>query len=324
MNRERTQKFPLRVFNVSHRYPVKTGRATGCSGPTSTSTSIPQTTPTPTSTPAQFALQQVAVDCQPSTITGILGPNGSGKSTLLRIMGGLERPSCGHVLVNGRDLATIKTRELATMIAFFPQDTTRNLPLTVGQLVLLGREPLREHKRGWFDTSEDIQAATSAMERAGITHLANRPLSTLSGGEMQRAWLAKMLAQAPRILLLDEPVNHLDIGSQIEILDLVVQTAHASSITVIMVLHDLNLAAQYCDQIILLGGGQKIASGTPEQVLTPPILEKLYRVRLASNNSADDHDGVMSFIPVSMEAKKKRKLKIKAERDTNDTSSKNA
>ncbi|HAI20547.1 MAG TPA: heme ABC transporter ATP-binding protein [Clostridiales bacterium UBA8153] len=210
------------------------------------------------------------------TVLGITGPNGSGKTTLLRALSRVHRPRSGQVLLEGRDLYTLPHREVARTMAVCSQPGQVDVELTVEELVLMGRYPHLEGLRG--EGEADFAAVRHALEVTATGHLAARLVTTLSGGERQRVQLARALAQEPRLLLLDEPTSHLDIGFQVEIMDLIARLNGTMQVTVIMVLHDLNLAARYCRSLVMLKEGQVRASGEPAQVLEPGLLEAVYGI----------------------------------------------
>ncbi|GIG25420.1 ABC transporter ATP-binding protein [Cellulomonas denverensis] len=205
-------------------------------------------------------------------VLGLLGPNGSGKTTLLRCLYGGLRPAAGDLRLDGEDLARLSVRDLARRVAVVVQEHGDDPPMPVAQMVLLGRTP---HHRGPARTTrEDLAIATDALCRVGGLHLADREFADLSGGERQRVLLARALTQSAGHLLLDEPTNHLDVRYQHEVLDLV----RRLGVTVVVVLHDLNLAAAYCDRVLLLADGRVRAAGTPAEVLVPEVLEPVYRL----------------------------------------------
>ncbi|MBK8269133.1 MAG: ABC transporter ATP-binding protein [Planctomycetes bacterium] len=215
----------------------------------------------------------------------IVGPNGAGKSTLLRLAAGLRSPSSGRVLIDGSDLRAIPPRELARRLAFLPQNPQSDFPLPVADVVLMGRFP---HRRfGLFENAADRMVADEVMALTQTRQFADRTLSSLSGGEAQRVHVASALAQQPSILLLDEPTAALDLQYQLSIFELVRTLAVERQKLVVVVTHDLNLAARFCTHILLLHDGRCIATGTPADVLKPSILEPVYGVRMGTASTAD-------------------------------------
>jgi iron complex transport system ATP-binding protein len=222
----------------------------------------------------RLVLDGVTIAPRPGETIGLLGPNGSGKSTLLRLLSGVLAPSAGVVTLDERPLARTGRRALARRIATVQQNAHTQTELTVREVVALGRIP---HRRAWAPMSAvDLEAVRGALERAGLTDLADRSWHTLSGGERQRAQIARALAQEPEELLLDEPTNHLDIQYQIDLLELVA----GLPVTSVIALHDLNLAAMYCDRLLVLRQGRVVAEGTPSQVLTASLIGAVYGVRV--------------------------------------------
>ncbi|QNS02614.1 ABC transporter ATP-binding protein [Streptomyces xanthii] len=218
-------------------------------------------------------LDGVCLAPKPGSVTGVLGPNGSGKSTLLRLLAGVLAPTAGVVTLDGEPLAGVGRREAARRIALVQQQSDTQVELTVADVVRLGRIP---HRRAWSPASAaDERAVRSALERSGLADRADRPWHTLSGGERQRVQIARALAQEPRELLLDEPTNHLDIQHQLELLDLV----RSLDLTCVVALHDLNLAATYCDEVVVLRAGRVVTAGTPGAVLTEELVADVYGVR---------------------------------------------
>jgi iron complex transport system ATP-binding protein len=215
------------------------------------------------------------------SVTGLLGPNGSGKSTLLRLVAGVGGTLPGRATASGTvrwreaDLHALRPRERARRVAIVEQDARTDVALTVRDAVLLGRTP---HRSRWArDSPADHAVVQSALEAVDLVGLADRELSTLSGGERQRVHLARALAQAPELLLLDEPTNHLDIQAQLAALRLV-RRATGGGTTAVVALHDLNLAAAYCDRAVLLSRGRVVAAGDVADVLVPEVLDPVYGV----------------------------------------------
>ncbi|EKX64035.1 ABC transporter ATP-binding protein [Streptomyces ipomoeae] len=230
----------------------------------------------------------VTLALRPGETVGLLGPNGSGKSTLLRLLAGVLAPTAGVVTLDGCPLPEVGRRATARRIATVEQHAHTQTELTVRDVVALGRVP---HRRAWTPVSAaDAEAVTAALERTGLTDLADRSWHTLSGGERQRAQIARALAQEPRELLLDEPTNHLDIQHQLDLLDLVVSLP----VTTVIALHDLNLAAMYCDRLLVLRDGHAVAEGTPADVLTPPLIKEVYGVH--AEVTTEDNHPVIRFL----------------------------
>ncbi|MFB7514727.1 ABC transporter ATP-binding protein [Streptomyces sp. NPDC056144] len=218
-------------------------------------------------------LDGVTLAPRPGTVTGLLGPNGSGKSTLLRLLAGVLAPDTGVVTLDGEPLDRLGRRTVARRLAAVEQQADTQVDLTVLDVVRLGRVP---HRRAWTPASAaDETAVRSALDRTGLADKAHRAWRTLSGGERQRAQIARALAQEPRELLLDEPTNHLDIQHQLDLLGLV----SGLRLTAVVALHDLNLAAMYCDRLVVLAEGRVVARGTPEEVLTEELVAEVYGVR---------------------------------------------
>jgi cobalamin transport system ATP-binding protein len=222
-------------------------------------------------------LKDVAFEAMEGEIIGILGPNGSGKTTLLRCMNRALSPSKGTVLVEEKEIGTMSRKEIANEMAVVPQNCIITFPFTSLEIVLMGRNPSMDRFKR--ETKEDIEIVKTAMEATGVTALAARTMNQLSGGERQRVIIARALAQQPKIMLLDEPTLHLDVNHQMEIMELVSELAHKEKLTVIMVSHDLNLAARYCDKIILLDGGSVLAAGSVPEVLTQSNVEQVFKIR---------------------------------------------
>jgi iron complex transport system ATP-binding protein len=204
------------------------------------------------------------------SFAGLLGPNGSGKSTILKAIYRAHRPAAGQVLVDGHDLLALRPRDAARRIAVVAQEFTLEFDFTVAELVMIGRTP---HKRAFDRDDETDRALTEeAIEKVGCQHLAHRGFNTLSGGEKQRVLIAQALAQGADHLILDEPTSHLDIRYQVEILELVA----GLGITVLAAIHDISLAALFCDTVHLIAGGQLVTGGPPQQVLTAATVRAAY------------------------------------------------
>ncbi|MFM8541131.1 MAG: ABC transporter ATP-binding protein [Nitrospira sp.] len=213
-------------------------------------------------------------------IVGLLGPNGSGKSTVLKLLAGLLMPQDGVVHIYDRPLAHLPPDELARAVAFVPQQQPAWFPFTIAEVVLMGRFPHHRARGGWlgfgWETREDLCQAEAAMEIMDVMHLAGRSIDDVSGGERQRALIARALAQAPAILLLDEPTAFLDLSHQVEICQALRRLHDDRGLTVVWASHDLNLASQYCDRLLLLDRGSVARIGTPAEVLRSDLITSVY------------------------------------------------
>ena len=222
---------------------------------------------------------------------GLIGPNGSGKSTLLRMLYRVLRPDAGCVLLEGRNIQDMTAREFAAQVAVLAQESPHSFDFTVREAVMMGRIP---HQSPWAgDSAQDLACMRQALARVGASALQERSFSSLSGGEKQRVLVARALAQQPRLMLLDEPTNHLDIRHQLELMSLVRRLDIGS----IVALHDLNLAAHYCDRLYLMEQGRIVAEGTPAQVLTPATIARVYGVAADVDIHAATGRLRISFIP---------------------------
>ncbi len=217
-------------------------------------------------------VRDITVEVEPGQTVGLIGPNGSGKSSLLRCLAGLRAPTSGAVRYDGEDIAGWDSREIARRLAFVEQAAEGDGDLRVADVVALGRTPFRDRWRGL--TSADHAIVDAALDHLDLEHLRHRNWKELSGGERQRAHIARAFAQRPRAVLLDEPTNHLDIRHQLELMSLLTGTDQ----TVLVALHDLALAARYCDRLLLLSGGELAADGPPDEVLTGDRLREVYEV----------------------------------------------
>ena len=219
-------------------------------------------------------LHNISFQASPGEMLGIIGPNGSGKSTLIRGMTRLISPSAGQIFLDGRDVADISRSELARMMAVVPQNPSLPELFTAFEVVLMGRTPHLKLFR--YETADDLLIVTKAMEVTKTLHLADRRIGELSGGERQRLTIARALAQEPTVMLLDEPTAHLDINYQIETFDLARRLCLEQNLIVVTALHDLNLAAQFCDQLILLNKGEIHCHGSPEAVINSQTIMEVY------------------------------------------------
>lgn len=225
-------------------------------------------------------LSKVDIAFGEGEVTGLLGHNGSGKSTLLKVLARQVVPSHGRVTLEGRDLARTGTREFSRTVGYLQQHPPATDGLTVRELVALGRYPWRG-PFGRYSRADD-RLIDQAIADTGLDQFSERSVDTLSGGERQRAWIALLLAQQTRCLLLDEPIAALDVRHQIETLRLIQRLARERSLTVVMVLHDVDLAARFCDRLVALrrgeSGGELIADGCPAKIMTSEVLHEIYSI----------------------------------------------
>jgi len=217
-------------------------------------------------------LHAISLQVQQGEIVGLIGPNGSGKSTLLKNMYRLLKPQQGQIILYEQDIRTQTDKEIAKKMAVVGQESPVLFDFSVRDIVAMGRAP--HQKLFAMDAKEDAVIIERSLAQAGISHLAERDFSSLSGGEKKRAIIARALTQQASLLILDEPTNHLDIKHQLQVMDLI----DSLELTVLAALHDLTIAATYCDRIYVLQHGHVVASGTPEDVLTPQLLQDVFEV----------------------------------------------
>jgi len=239
----------------------------------------------------RLVVDGVSLRPAPGTTVGLLGPNGSGKSSLIRLLQGAARPDTGAVELDGVPLATQSRRTVARRIATVTQHAETDAALTVRDVVELGRIPHRTVLGG--DRTRDADAVDGALRQVGLSDRADASWHRLSGGERQRAQIARALAQEPTELLMDEPTNHLDIKHQLELLRLVAELP----VTTVVALHDLNLAAAYCDTVLVLAAGRAVAAGSPEDVLTEDLVADVYGVRARRTTRPDTGRVALLFDP---------------------------
>lgn len=220
----------------------------------------------------KIILNKLSFSISQGEFVGVIGPNGAGKSSLLRCLYGKNIPSSGNIDFNHTPLSSYNRKALAKKIAVVLQEPPTHFELSVLDVIRMGLIPNKNLLS--FDTEDDFSAIIDAATKVDLLDKLKQPFNALSGGEKQRAMIARAILQSPQLLLMDEPTNHLDIRHQIEVLDL----AASMGITVMVSIHDLNLAAAYCDRLILLDEGKIIADGTPEQVLTKEILQQVFKV----------------------------------------------
>ncbi len=225
---------------------------------------------------AEWILKDISLTIGRGELWGILGPNGSGKTTLLNLIDGIISPQKGAIKIEGIAVGKIQRRNLAKLIAVVPQETAWIFPLTVEEVVLMGRTP--HLGRCEFESKQDFDVARSAMEATDVLGFSSRLIQSLSGGERQRVLIARALAQQPKMLLLDEPTSSLDIAHQIRIFELLRRLSEESGLTVLAATHDMNLASLYCNRIALLHKGDFYSNGTPEEALTQKSIRDVYGV----------------------------------------------
>ncbi|MEC0248219.1 ABC transporter ATP-binding protein [Paenibacillus chitinolyticus] len=219
-------------------------------------------------------LKDIRFEVKPGEFFGIIGPNGSGKSTLLRLISGVDPLTEGRILLQGREVAGYSRKELARWLAVLQQDALPPLGFTVREVVEMGRFPFQN----WLGEDREDAAALidRIMRRLDLEPLADRTVENLSGGQKQRVALAKVMAQEPRLLLLDEPTTYLDIGYQMQLMDYVRQWQREEGLTVVAVLHDLNLASLYCERLLVVHEGEGISIGTPEEIMRSELILDVY------------------------------------------------
>ena len=228
----------------------------------------------------EWHLHRVSFDVAHGEVLGIIGPNGSGKTSLLKLLARLLRPHAGTIRLFGSDVADMPQDEVARMAAVVPQESHHMFDYTIVETVLMGRFPHRRSSGlGLFswEGEEDLHLANQAMEELDVLHLAGRSIHEVSGGERQRAVIARALTQEPRVVLLDEPTAFLDLNHQVEICRILRRLNEQRGLTVVLVSHDLNMASQYCDRLMLIDSGRVVRHGSPEAVLRPDVLTDVYR-----------------------------------------------
>jgi iron-siderophore transport system ATP-binding protein len=222
-------------------------------------------------------VEGLTVDVAAGAVTAIVGPNACGKSTLLRGLARLMSPSGGQVILDGSDITRLRTKDVARRLGLLPQSSIAPEGITVADLVSRGRFPHQTMLRQF--SRDDQRAVADAMAATGVTAIAGRPVDQLSGGQRQRVWIAMVLAQQTPLILLDEPTTFLDIAHQIELLDLFGELNAEQGRTIVAVLHDLNHACRFADQIIAMKAGTIVAQGNPAEVITAPLVEEVYGLK---------------------------------------------
>ncbi len=224
----------------------------------------------------KYVLEGATVEIRPGEILGILGQNGSGKTTLLKNLNRNLSPESGAVYLDGEDLVDMTKNDIARSIATVPQGNEIRFSFTVEDIISMGRMPFQKQFAG--ESSEDMEIIEEAMRDTNLLEMRDRHINEMSGGERQKVIIARALAQTPKYLLMDEPTNHLDINAQFEVLDLVSDLARKKGISVVLVSHNLPMAARYCDRIALIKDRRVMCEGTPEEVLTPENMRDVFSV----------------------------------------------
>ncbi|MCP4050576.1 MAG: ABC transporter ATP-binding protein [bacterium] len=240
-------------------------------------------------------LHDISFSVEEGDFLGIIGPNGSGKSTLLRLLTRVLKPDKGRIFFKNQNLTEIDLKALFRKVAFVAQDTQFNFAFNVWDIVLMGRIP--HLRRLQVEKEHDFLIAEKALNMTDSIHLKYKRIDKLSAGEKQRVIISRALAQEPRLLFLDEPVSHLDIGHQMQVLDLLRVLNKEKSLTIIMVLHDLNMAGEYCDRLLLLNKGKLIVNGFPSEVLNKYNIESVYKTKVLVKKSPVSKQPYTYLIP---------------------------
>jgi ABC-type cobalamin/Fe3+-siderophores transport system ATPase subunit len=225
-----------------------------------------------------FEIRDVSFTLAPGEVLGLIGPNAAGKTTVIRLLSRILEPLQGEILLAGLRASRLGRAAIARQVAVVPQDVPQGFPYTVQRLVLMGRFPHAPAR--FFESREDLAIAREAMALSGVEALADEPMERLSGGERQRVVLARALAQRPKLLVLDEPTAHLDLRYQAECVALLRRLHRDEGLGILLVSHDLNLAAEVSDRLVLMAGGAAVIAGTPADVLQEPVLEAVYGCRV--------------------------------------------
>lgn len=238
--------------------------------------------------PRRRIVDSATIHVDEGEFVGLLGPNGSGKSTMLKSIYRTMKRECGDIIIGGRDIDSMPLKDSARLLSVVTQHNYYNFDFKVEDVVLMGRTP---HKKSMeLDSDEDFRIVDDALSKVNMLDFKDRTFSSLSGGEQQRIILARALAQQTPCLILDEPTNHLDIKYQLEVLDIV----KSLGCTALCALHDLNLAAEYCDRIYILHGGRIVREGTPEEVITEEMIREIYDVKASVERNP--HTGMLNVV----------------------------
>ncbi|MBA9085878.1 iron complex transport system ATP-binding protein [Fontibacillus solani] len=231
-------------------------------------------------------LRDISLKIETGEFVGIIGPNGSGKSTLLNLISGIEEPDQGEISLAGQPITSFSRKSLSQRLAVLQQDGLPSISYPVREVIEMGRFPFQDWRgREKGGNADDL--LNQIMNRLELQELAGRPLSVLSGGQRQRVALGKVMAQQPEVLLLDEPTTYLDIRYQMQFMDLIASWQREEGLTVVAVMHDLNLASLYCDRLLILSAGKVIAEGTPDEILVPETIEAVFDVKSHTVNHPD-------------------------------------
>ena len=239
-----------------------------------------------------LVLKDLSVSVQKQDFIGLIGPNGSGKSTLLKIMGGVLKTDSGSIQFKNSSVSKINKKLFAQSVSWIPQDHPMVFPFKVSEIVMMGRHPYLSALA--FESEEDFDIARRAMETTMTSQFANRYFNEISGGEKQRVMIASALAQNPKMMLLDEPTSALDLKYQIQILNILKNLNVNHDMTLVIAMHDLNLASRFCNRLVLLSEGEIVRDGTPQQVLEKDILEQVYGIDIELST----RDGYIMVHPV--------------------------
>lgn len=228
---------------------------------------------------SRTVLDKLSLSIAPNTLTGLLGPNGAGKSTLLKSISGLLQAQSGHITLHGFDIQTLSKQELAQHIASVPQEMDFSFPFTTLEIVLMGRHPY--HAGSLFESEQDINIALSALKQCHAEEFADRNIQTLSAGERQRVIFARALAQQAKIILLDEPTSNLDIRYEWELYELARARVNSNKCTILTVMHDINTAIEFCDEIAFVKNGKIVAAGGIDEVIEQSLISDIYQTNVS-------------------------------------------
>lgn len=240
-------------------------------------------------------IKGISLEIRKGDFIGIIGPNGSGKTTLLRLISRVLQPQKGNIYLEGKDIKAMGLKEFCQSVAFVGQDTAINFSFSVLEIAAMGRIP--HLKRLQLESKRDMDIVEKSLGMTDALQLKEKKINELSSGERQRVVIAKALAQEPVLLYLDEPTSHLDIGHQIQVLDLLKRLNRSGGLTIVMVLHDLNLASEYCNRIVLLNEGKVFKDGSPREVLTYQNIEAVYKTVVVVNDNPVSSKPFVLLVP---------------------------